>query len=479
VRSRASEQQRALRVERALSQSLAELNGAGGVAGVIEASRAALGRIGAALPGSLGVLVILDADRAVPVDEGPPVGNRAGAVVVPAGTAARLRERLVRGGSVAEGGEPSALAQLLGLPPATAPLRLTPVDVLGSCPMVLALAGTAARRSSVGNALQLLATAAGHAFHREEAARELTIREARMCAFVQSASDLVLATDIEDRLIYASPSVASFLGHKVPLLDPVSTGVVIHPDDVKALQATIAETRRRPGPGSPVDCRVRGRDGDWHMFDIVSTNLLDDPNAGAMLLTARDITDRLQLEDQLRHQAFHDPLTGLANRILLKERLKHALVGRVRKGCHVVLLALDLDDFKQVNDTLGHAAGDVVLLEVTRRIHSCLRPGDTFARLGGDEFAILIEEAPGTSTGEELAARIGDVLTEPVRLADGILVHATTSVGIVSSAHGARDSDILLRDADIALYAAKAGGKGGHVVYQTVLNERVQHRGGR
>jgi diguanylate cyclase (GGDEF)-like protein/PAS domain S-box-containing protein len=478
VWSRASEQ-RALRVERALSHGLAELNRADGVTGVIEACRAALGRIGAAQPGSLTVLVILDADWAVPLHEGPPVGGRAGAVVVPAGTAARLRDRLIRGGSVAEGGDLSALAQLLGLPLTAAPLRLMPVNVSGSCPMVLALSGRVARLSSFGNALQILATATGHALRRADDARELANREALMRAFVQSASDLVLATDVEARLIYASPSVESFLGHKLPLLNPVSAGVVIHPDDVDALQATIAETRRRPGPGSPVDCRLQGADGGWHMFDIVSTNLLDDPNARAMLLTARDITDRLELEDQLRHQAFHDPLTGLANRILLKERLKHALVGRVRKGCHVVLLALDLDDFKKVNDTLGHAAGDVVLLEVTRRIQSTLRPGDTFARLGGDEFAILIEEAPGTSSGDELAARIGDLLTEPVRLADGSLVHATTSVGIVSSEHGARDSDILLRDADIALYAAKAEGKGGHVVYQTVVNKHFQHPVGR
>ena len=334
--------------------------------------------------------------------------------------------------------------------------------------MVLALAGQSAGLAFVGDALCALAVAVGDAIRREDEARALATSEARMRAFVESAPDLVVATDLDRRLVYASPSVESFLGHRLPPLDPVGAAVVIHPDDVEALRTTMAETRQRPGPGSPVDCRLRGRDGGWHMFDVVSTNLLDDPSARVMVLTMRDITDRLELEDQLRHQAFHDPLTGLANRVLLRDRLDHALVARVRKGRHVVLLYLDLDDFKQVNDTLGHAVGDGVLLEVTRRIQSCLRPGDTFARIGGDEFAILIEGAPGSSAGELLAARIGEVLTDPVSLGDGASVHTACSIGIVSSERRPRNATLLLRDADIALYAAKAGGKARYVVYQGV-----------
>ncbi|HUY57101.1 MAG TPA: diguanylate cyclase [Candidatus Micrarchaeaceae archaeon] len=445
---------------------MAELNEADGVAGVIAATQHAVGRLVAEVPGSLAALVVLASESPAPSDQAAPVAGRTGAVVVPADTSSRLRDRLTRGGVVKSGRDQAALAALVGLPTNASPIRLVPIRVLEDCPVALVVAGRAVRTESMRTALATLGAAAGKALLRERRTGELRVGEGRMRAFLESSSDLVLAVDSLDRLIYASPSVKLFLGKKIPNLERFKSALVIHPEDIDALRTMMAESAHHPGPGSPVDCRIQGRDRHWHMFDVVCTNLLEDPNARARVLTMRDITDRLELEDQLRVQAFHDPLTGLANRILFEERLDRALVRRVRRRRQVLVLTLDLDDFKGVNDNLGHAAGDQVLIEFARRVQSCLRPTDTFARMGGDEFAIVVEEAPDATTGEALAERIGAVLTEPIVLTDGTRIDTSTSVGIAVTGHRAQTSDAILREADLALYAAKARGKRHHVVYQ-------------
>jgi len=159
---------------------------------------------------------------------------------------------------------------------------------------------------------------------------------------------------------------------------------------------------------------------------------------------------------------------------LLRDRIDHALHAR-RSRLPLGLLVIDLDDFKNINDSYGHAAGDQALLEVTRLVRLCLRPGDTFARLGGDEFAILLEELSSPEFAETVAERIGATLQEPVRLPNREEVAVTASIGVVTCEE-ASDPDVLLRNADIALYAAKGEGKGRHVVFRDFLHERALHR---
>jgi GGDEF domain-containing protein len=140
-----------------------------------------------------------------------------------------------------------------------------------------------------------------------------------------------------------------------------------------------------------VELRLRHADGGWRWVEIVGQNRLMEPAVRALVLNYRDVTDRKRLEEQLQHDAFHDPLTGLANRALFGDRVTHALARRRPTSERAAVLFIDLDDFKLVNDSLGHAAGDVLLTAVAERIRACLRPQDTAARLGGDEFAVLFE----------------------------------------------------------------------------------------
>lgn len=170
-------------------------------------------------------------------------------------------------------------------------------------------------------------------------------------------------------------------------------------------------------------------------------------------------------EQQLIYQAFHDPLTGLANRALFRDRLEQALELARRSVRTLAVLYLDLDDFKAVNDSLGHDAGDRLLTAVAERIKSCVRPGDTTARLGGDEFAVVLSEVDGIDEAVGVAERVIEALREPFSI--GAAIHIELSLGVVLRIDSSQGAEDLLRDADAAMYAAKSGGGGRYVVFAT------------
>jgi diguanylate cyclase (GGDEF)-like protein/PAS domain S-box-containing protein len=194
----------------------------------------------------------------------------------------------------------------------------------------------------------------------------------------------------------------------------------------------------------------------------VVRNAKDEPVR--MLGSIMDITERKRLEEQLAHQAFHDTLTGLPNRALFMDRLSHALARAKSTDCAVAVLFFDLDRFKIVNDSLGHQAGDDLLVEISKRLQTCLRPEDTVARFGGDEFSLLIEDVVDISDAERVAERLSEAIAMPVTI-EGQEVYVTASIGIVIS-DGDRRADELLRDADVAMYRAKDRGKARHEVFQ-------------
>jgi diguanylate cyclase (GGDEF)-like protein/PAS domain S-box-containing protein len=278
-------------------------------------------------------------------------------------------------------------------------------------------------------------------------------------SLVTSSTDLVLVLGARG-CEYASASVTAMLG--CPGSDVLGNGLdrFLHPADRTQVWATYADG----GPAETV-LRVRNRFGEWRQLEAHVTDLRDDRHVRGVVLNARDITERRTLEEQLTRQAFHDSLTGLANRALFRDRLDQALARSARSNEPLGVLLIDLDGFKQVNDSLGHDAGDELLRHVAARFDDIVRPGDTLARLGGDEFALLLDDADEAQS-VAVAGRLLDGLAAPAALAQRELA-VTASVGIVAHPGGRGDSSELLRHADVAMYAAKAEGRARHKVFHS------------
>lgn len=189
----------------------------------------------------------------------------------------------------------------------------------------------------------------------------------------------------------------------------------------------------------------------------------------------RDVTERKSLEDQLTHQALHDPLTKLANRVLFRDRVEHATIRAKRKKAHIAVLFIDLDNFKSVNDTLGHAAGDELLVSATERLKSCLRSSDTPARLGGDEFAVLVEEVDHAEDAVFVAERIRNILSAPFAIS-GTEIFVGTSIGIATTITDDESPEELLRNADVAMYMSKTNGKGRYTIFEPDMRKALVKR---
>jgi diguanylate cyclase (GGDEF)-like protein/PAS domain S-box-containing protein len=277
-------------------------------------------------------------------------------------------------------------------------------------------------------------------------------------SLVIASSDLVLVFG-RGGCRYASRAVQSMLDRDEPDLLGDGLTQFVHPDDLGLLRATCEH-----GEPDELVFRIRNRHGEWRHLDTRLTDLRDNRHLRGIVLNARDVTERMRLEEELTKQAFHDGLTGLANRALFRDRLDQALARSTRTREPLAVLLLDLDGFKQVNDTLGHDAGDQLLRAVAERFAAAVRPSDTLARLGGDEFALLLDPAT-EAEAEEVARRLTDEVNVPLVLSERELT-VGASVGIVAHPGGSAESDDLIRHADIAMYAAKDAGRGHHQVFR-------------
>jgi diguanylate cyclase (GGDEF)-like protein/PAS domain S-box-containing protein len=300
----------------------------------------------------------------------------------------------------------------------------------------------------------------------------LASSEQRLLALVQNGSDVVSVFDLDSVTSFVSPSALPVLG--VPATELLGGRIIdlIHPDDVHLLQQKLAS--QRAGEDDPITLRMNHADGRVLVVEGILTNLLADPVVGGFVLTVRDVTDRHALEDRLTFQAFHDSLTGLANRQLFGDRLAHALLRRAGVARPLVVLFCDLDDFKDVNDSLGHGAGDQVLKVIGQRIRTAVRAGDTAARLGGDEFAILME-ATELGHAELFARRLVELVSEPIKIGETELT-VTASVGMAAAVPGEISSEEALRNADVAMYSAKDRGKSTVATYDSGLHAEALDR---
>jgi diguanylate cyclase (GGDEF)-like protein/PAS domain S-box-containing protein len=318
---------------------------------------------------------------------------------------------------------------------------------------------------------QLLAVRENVRLLAETAARQ---NEARFRSLVQHSSDVIIVTTPDATVGFVSPSATRVFGYDPAGLAGQSVSSLLHPDDRERAAAFFRDAALTFGVTGPVEWRFRQPNGSWLHAEILATNLLHDSTVQGIVLNTRDVSERKRLEEQLTHQAFHDPLTGLANRALFRDRVSHALALAHRQGHPITVLFLDLDDFKKVNDSLGHAEGDRLLIAASERFLSCARTADTVARLGGDEFAILIEHVAGSDGRTGLLERLSAAMAHPFSLS-GNQIQVTASIG-VATASGDETADDLLRNADVAMYAAKRRGKGRSETYESRMYADLRER---
>ncbi len=270
---------------------------------------------------------------------------------------------------------------------------------------------------------------------------------------IEQATDLILILDVNGVFQYTSASHARVLGYKPEDLLGKRVFDYIHPADKKRVYTTWSSALLSDGAVTQVECRLLHADGSWVMLEAIGRNCLNDPGINGFIINARDITERKAMEEKLRYQALFDTLTDLPNRACLLEQLEQTLSQKNVEIDSLALLVLDIDRFKEINDTFGHGVGDVLLKQVGERLRRVAQGQDIVARLGGDEFAILLQGAC-----EEIATRTAQhihILLEEPFLIDGHTLQVGVSIGAaLYPTHGC-NSLTLLRRADIAMYTAK------------------------
>jgi diguanylate cyclase (GGDEF)-like protein/PAS domain S-box-containing protein len=348
---------------------------------------------------------------------------------------------------------------------------VVPLDthVAGPAQLVAATVRTPSRSDRV--ALVQLSDSIAHAIDRIEYAQSVVVRqsEERTQRLLHDAFDIIAVLDAELAVRYITPAVARVLGVGPRTIVGHSWLELVHPDDRSSARTTIRSATG--GRNARSETRLMADDGGERYVEMTVSRISEE-DGGGFTVSCHDITRRYELETQLKHQAFHDALTGLANRALLQDRLRHA-VERCRRNDHeFAVLFVDLDDFKTVNDSLGHAIGDALLRTVARRIRATLRTQDTAARLGGDEFAVLIEDVDDHALVEQVAERLVHALCEPVRIGGAELLVAG-SIGVAYGSGRTKDVEDVMRNADLALYESKGNGKNRYSVFRAEMHENA------
>ncbi len=340
---------------------------------------------------------------------------------------------------------------------------------------VLAVSGDERTMTDLSAILEILAQQAALAVERVMLSQEVIRRgsQAYFRTLVQDTSDAILIIGDDGEVRYATPSARSIFGDVG--VEGACLCDLVKDSERDEVTRALARMRQHVGRASYCeDMRITRRDDVGVQVQVRCSDLRDDSTVGGLVLTLRDVTAQRRLEDELKHRAFHDALTGLPNRLLFQDRAAGGLARTRRDGTTAGVLFVDLDDFKVVNDTMGHSIGDELLVAAGTRLSAVVRDCGAVARLGGDEFALLIENVEDSAAVDAFAERIVQAFGEPFALAEGSVV-STATVGVATTQDSA-DVDELLRHADLALYAAKAAGKRQWRRYLPVLSAGMVRR---
>ncbi len=305
--------------------------------------------------------------------------------------------------------------------------------------------------------------------------KNLIESEERFRALVQNASEVILVVNADWTINYISGSVEALLCCCPENLVGSNILNLFSQENKALMQNFLVECLHHPTKPL-LELYVQCGQEQWRYVEIVGNNFIENSSVGGIVLTLRDISDRKRAVEELRHNAYHDALTNLPNRTLFTERLEQAVKrAKTEDGYAFALLFLDLDRFKIVNDSLGHAIGDELLVATARRLESCLRQGDTIARFGGDEFGILLDDIEKCDRAISVAQRIATSLASPFKL-NGNEVFISTSIGIALGSKDVGWLDDILRNADIAMYRAKALGKDRYEVFDRAMHTQIVKR---
>jgi diguanylate cyclase (GGDEF)-like protein/PAS domain S-box-containing protein len=310
-------------------------------------------------------------------------------------------------------------------------------------------------------------------FLRMTAAR----RAAQFRSLVHNASDLITVLDATGEIRYQSPSAQQLVGVSSEELIGTSYVALLDENDGARLRSILADLAAStdPSASATAEYRLRHQDGSWRSVESIVSNQTTDPTVNGLVLNTRDVTDRKLLQEELAQQAFHDSLTGLSNRAVFRDRVDHALARATRTGSRSAVFLLDLDGFKTVNDSLGHDAGDQLLIAAAQRLQFQGRSSDTVARIGGDEFGILLEDDADETSARAMADRLLAAFSVPFEVR-GRELFVRATIGIALSVAGESNTDEMIRNADTAMYAAKAAGKARYEFFRPFMHARALER---